>query len=153
MWMWYLGTGKETPINYFRPLSDPAEDNPNDETNEDTFQNERPVVNHEPIEEMDVDENETFVENRQEKVDANLLKLESILIKMRDLYKNRIPNDPEGYEKALNVLENHIDRLPKSNDAILQKAACTFAQEAISPLRVHKRKKGSIIPVQVKIHH
>ena len=29
----YLGTGKETPINYFRPLSDPAEDNPNDETN------------------------------------------------------------------------------------------------------------------------
>ena len=152
VWM-YLGTGKETPINYFRPLSDPAEDNPNDITNEDTFQNERPVVNHEPIEEMDVDENETFVENRQEKVDANLLKLESILIKMRDLYKNRIPNDPEGYEKALNVLENHIDRLPKSNDAILQKAACTFAQEAISPLRVRKRKKGSIIPVQVKIHH
>ena len=69
----YLGTGKETPINYFRPLSDPAEDNPNDITNEDTFQNERPVVNHERIEEMDVDENETFVENRQEKVDANLL--------------------------------------------------------------------------------
>ena len=48
---------------------------------------------------------------------------------MSELYKNRIPNDPEGYEKALNVFEKHIDRLPKSNDAILQKAACTFAQE------------------------
>ena len=35
----YLGTGKETPINYFRPLSDPAEDNPNDETNGKTIQN------------------------------------------------------------------------------------------------------------------
>ena len=102
---------------------------------------------------MEVDENDKFGENNQEKVDANLLKLESILSEMRELYKNSIPNDPEGYEKALTVLENHIDRLPKSNDAILQKAACTFAQEAISPLRVHKRKKGSIIPVQVKSHH
>ena len=111
------------------------------------------VVNHEPIEEMDTDENEIFVENRQEKVDANMLKLESILSKMRELYENRIPNDPEGYEKALNVFEKHIERLPKSNDAILQKAACTFAQDAISPLRVHKRKKGTVIPVQVKSHH
>ena len=82
-----------------------------------------------------------------------MLKLESILSKMRELYENRIPNDPEGYEKALNVFEKHIERLPKSNDAILQKAACTFVQEAISPLRIHKRKKGSIIPVQVKGHH
>ena len=60
---------------------------------------------------MEVDLNDKFGENSQEKVDANLLKLESILSKMRELYKNRIPNDPEGYEKALNVFENHIDRL------------------------------------------
>ena len=44
------------------------------------------------IEEMDIDENETFVENRQEKVEANMLKLESILSKMRELYKNSKPN-------------------------------------------------------------
>ena len=29
----YLGTGEETPINYFLPLSDPADEAPNDETN------------------------------------------------------------------------------------------------------------------------
>ena len=104
--------------------ADPADEAPNDETNENIIQNERPAVNHGPIEEMEVDENDKFGENNQEKVDANLLKLESILSEMRELYKKRIPNDPEGY-----VLENHIDRLPKPNDAILQKAACTFAHE------------------------
>ena len=57
---------------------------------------------------------------------------------MSDLYRNKIPSDPEGYEKAFSVFEKHIDRLPKSSDAIFQKAACTFAQSAISPLRVHK---------------
>ena len=35
----------------------------------------------------------------------------------------------------------------------LSGAACTFAQDAISPLWVHKRKKGTVIPVQVKSHH
>ena len=34
----------------------------------------------------------------------------------------------------------------------LSGAACTFAQDAISPLWVHKRKKGTVIPVQVKSH-
>ena len=47
MWM-YLGTGEETPINYFLPLSDPADEAPNDETNENIIQNDRPAVNHEP---------------------------------------------------------------------------------------------------------
>ena len=156
MWM-YLGTGEETHINYFLPLSDPAVDGPNDEANENIIQNEGPDLIHEPYEAMETGEEETFGQNEavitQERVDANFLRLESILGKMRDLYRNRIPSDPEGYEKALSVFENHIDRLPKSSDAILQKAACTFAQSAISPLRVHKRKKGSIIPVQVKSSH
>ena len=49
----------------------------------------------------EVDENDKFGENNQEKVDANLLKLESILSEMRELYKNRIPNDPEGYMRKL----------------------------------------------------
>ena len=156
MWM-YVGTGEETQINYFLPLSDPAVDAPNNEANENIIQNEGPAVTDEPCEEMEIGEDETFGENKavnsREKVNANLLKLESILGKMRDLYRNRIPSDPEGYEKALQAFENHIDRLPKSNDAILQKAACTFAQSAIAPLRVHKRKKGSIIPVQVIYSH
>ena len=43
----------------------------------------------------------------------------------------------------------HLDRIPKTNDAILQKAAHTFAQSALAPLSIQKRKKGSIIPVQV----
>ena len=56
----YLGTGEETPINYVLPLSDPADEAPNDETNENIIQNERPAVNHGPIEEMEVDENDKF---------------------------------------------------------------------------------------------
>ena len=78
----------------------------------------------------------------QEKVDANLLKLESILSKMRELYKNRIPNDPEGYEKALNVFENHIDRLQNRMMQSYKK------QHAL----LHKNKKLSSKNVIKKCH-
>ena len=56
---------------------------------------------------------------------------------------------PDGYERALKTFEKHLDRLPKTNDAILQKAAYPFTQSALAPLSIQKRKKGSIIPVQV----
>ena len=75
--------------------------------------------------------------------------LESVLEKLKELYTNRIREDPDGYERALKTFEKHLDRIPKTNDAILQKAAHTFAQSALAPLSIQKRKKGSIIPVQV----
>ena len=53
--------------------------------NKDHLVGQLTTVNHEPIEEMEVDENEKIGKNSQEKVDANLLKLESILSKMREL--------------------------------------------------------------------
>ena len=69
--------------------------------------------------------------------------------KLKELYTNRIKEDPDGYERALKTFEKHLDRIPKTNDAILQKAAYTFTQSALAPLSIQKRKKGSIIPVQV----
>ena len=69
--------------------------------------------------------------------------------KLKELYTDRIKEDPDGYERALKTFEKHLDRIPKTNDAILQKAAYTFTQSALAPLSIQKRKKGSIIPVQV----
>ena len=69
--------------------------------------------------------------------------------KLKELYTNRIKEGPDGYERALKTFEKHLDRIPKTNDVILQKAAYTFTQSALAPLSIQKRKKGSIIPVQV----
>ena len=69
--------------------------------------------------------------------------------KLNELYTNRIKEGPDGYERALKTFEKHLDRIPKTNDVILQKAAYTFTQSALAPLSIQKRKKGSIIPVQV----
>ena len=67
----------------------------------------------------------------------------------QDTHTNRIKEDPDGYERALKTFEKHLNRIPKTNDAILKKAAYTFTQSALAPLSIQKRKKGSIIPVQV----
>ena len=50
--------------------------------------------------------------------------------KLKELYTNRIKED--GYERALKTFEKHLDRIIKTNDAILQKAAYTFAQSALA---------------------
>ena len=64
-----------------------------------------------------------------------------------ELYTDRIKEDPDGYERALKTFEKHLNRIPKTNDAILKKAAYTFTQSALAPLSIQKRKKGSIISV------
>ena len=69
--------------------------------------------------------------------------------KLKEVYTNRIKEDPDGYERALKTFEKHLNRISKTNDAILKKAAYTFTQSALAPLSIQKRKKGSIIPVQV----
>ena len=45
---------------------------------------------------------------------------------MKQMYLGRVEHDIEGYKKAIDVLGNHLTKMPKHNDAILQKAACTF---------------------------
>ena len=69
--------------------------------------------------------------------------------KLKEVYTNRIKEDPDGYERELKTFEKHLNRIPKTNDAILKKAAYTFTQSALAPLSIQKRKKGSIISVQV----
>ena len=61
------------------------------------------------------------------------------------------PIDSFGTSLIFNIINSwqHLNRIPKTNDAILQKAAYTFTQSALAPLPIQKRKKGSIIPVQV----
>ena len=68
--------------------------------------------------------------------------------KLKELYTNRIKEDLDGYERALNTFEKHLDRIPKTNDAILQKAAYDsfsdvgeirvyFASKILTPCRMH----------------
>ena len=156
MWM-FLGTGEHTNIDYFLPLSDPADAVGNEKEKESRIEVEN--INTEAPQEFDMDiENEESLmdddhqplsTDQQEKITGNLAMLESVLEKLKELYTNRIREDPDGYERALKTFEKHLDRIPKTNDAILQKAAHTFAQSALAPLSIQKRKKGSIIPVQV----
>ena len=54
-----------------------------------------------------------------------------------------------GYEKALKSLENHLSRFPKTNDAALQKALHNFGETQTESLRGGRRKKSTMIPVQV----
>ena len=63
---------------------------------------------------------------------------------------DRIEHDQKGFKKALTTFDKHLDRMPKSNDAVLQKALCTFGQDSIAPLKLAKRKNSRLIPVQVK---
>ena len=156
MWM-FLGTGEHTDIDYFLPLSDPADAVGNEKEKESRIEVEN--INTEAPQEFDMDiENEESLmdddhqplsTDQQEKITGNLAMLESVLEKLKELYTNRIREDPDGYERALKTFVKHLDRIPKKNDAILQKAAHTFAQSALAPLSIRKRKKGSIIPVQV----
>ena len=145
----YLGTGKNTALNYFLPLSDPSENNislvevcsPQDDDIE--MQEDVP----EQVVGQDEDKEQ---EDQHEHVARVNTKLDEVIEKMKEMYAGRIAEDVKGYEKALNTLSNHLDKMPKTNDAVLQKAACTFGEIVTAPLRAQKRKKSSVIPVQVK---
>ena len=76
-------------------------------------------------------------------------KLDEILENIRSVYTERMKEDICGYEKALKSFENHVTRMPKTNDAALQKALFCFGESVTMAISVQKRKKGSKIPVQV----
>ena len=56
---------------------------------------------------------------------------------------DRIEHDQKGFKKALTTFDKHLDRIPKSNDAVLQKALGTLGQDSIALLKVAKRKNTS----------
>ena len=152
MWM-YIGTGKHIDLDYFLPLSNPKDQDQEAPTNMfDTWNMES--QDGEEVQEMDLEntqndnqEQRKKEEPEREKEDARI-NLDSALVKMKSIFGARIDEDPQGYNKALKIFAKHLDQLPKTNDAALQKAVCTFGQESIAPLR-HKNKRSHLIPVQV----
>ena len=149
LWM-FIGTGKYVDLDYFLPLSDPK--NKDQTTSNATNQtwnmaedDEARDINVEELDmEMERDENEEQNENEEVK-----LKLDSVFSKLKSILTDRIEHDPKGYKKSLSTFEKHLERMPKLNDAALQKALCNFGQESFAPMRMSKRKKASMIPVQV----
>ena len=92
---------------------------------------------------------ENEIEEQNESGDVKL-QLDSAFLKLKRIFLDRIEHDPKGFKKALTTFDKHLDRIPKSNDAVLQKALCTFGQDSIAPLKLAKRKNSRLIPVQVK---
>ena len=147
IWM-EIGTGKQTPISYFQPLSDP---------NGRPCENSRLDLNRK----LELEESTEAFENTSdmslgvieeptaERVDRAKAKLDEILENIRSVYTERMKEDICGYEKALKSFENHVTRMPKTNDAALQKALFCFGESVTMAISVQKRKKGSKIPVQV----
>ena len=86
---------------------------------------------------MDISENEIEEQNEAREVK---LQLDSAFLKLKRIFLDRIEHDPKGFKKALTTFDKHLDRMPKSNDAVLQKALCTFGQDSIAPLKLAKRK-------------
>ena len=71
-------------------------------------------------------------------------KLANIFERIKKTISDRISHDFKGYEKAAKMLEKHVDNLPKSNDAALQKAFCTFGETVTQACQCINGKKGAI---------
>ena len=136
IWM-YIGTGQNTRMSYFLPLSNQGADILPDVIMEDAFNqvtdeieevadNVEEVTDY--VEEVNHRGDIPTMEDREIRIAEANRKLDVVLQKMKSIYINRIPNDINGYEKALDTMEKHIDRIPVTNDAALQRAACTFGQ-------------------------
>ena len=149
VWM-YLGTGIHTPISYFLPLSNPSQ---TASLEENSLETDIEHVEADPYEEPNQDEmeQEASPQDNEEEVEETKQKLEEVFNKMKEMYLVRIKEDVKGYKKALDVLNNHLDKMPKTNDEALKKAVCTFGEITTAALQVRKRKNGSLIPVQVSL--
>ena len=60
---------------------------------------------------------------------------------------SRISHEPAGYEKAIEIFNKTVDKLP-SVDSALQKSICAFGKTVTQSCSVLKRKKTGLIPVQ-----
>ena len=105
----FLGTGEHTDIDYFLPLSDPADAAGNEKEKEirievKNIKTEAPqeidmvdVENEEPL--MD-DDHQRLSIDQQEKITGNMAVLDSVPEKLKELYTNRI-------KKTLMVMKEH----------------------------------------------
>ena len=142
----YLGTGKKHNQNWFKPLSSAGTDQVQPtgilEGIRDVAQ---PLV--EEVEDIQVDEN-VDIDKREEKLEELKTRLKNALAKLEDKVGSRIEEDVQGYEKAIDVFEKHVERLPANTDSALQKSLCTFGSTFTEAISVSKRKKGKYINVQ-----
>ena len=148
----FLGTGQKTNPNWFKPLS--SSDTPQVEPIgilDRTGYTEGP-------EEVGHSDSDGFGEVHQLQDDPNIVKekveelkkkLRNSLEKLEEKIGRRIEEDPKGYEKALEIFDKQIVRLPETTDGALQSSLCTFGKVATQAISVVKRKKGNYINVQM----
>ena len=142
-------------LEYFQPLSDPKNSdqrashaiaqagnvNEDDQTREMNDEDQATDM-HEEDQTRDMEETEMDIsENEiQEQNEVGDMKLQLVFLKLQRIFSDRIEHDPKGFKQALTTFNKHLDQMPKSNDAVLQKALCTFGQDSIAPLKLAKRK-------------
>ena len=141
----FLGTGKKPNSNWFKPLSS-ANTNQLEATGILDRIDTPPItavmeVESQAVEDHDVDGNQDKVENVKSKFKEALAQLDRKVTQ-------RIEQDPEGYDRALNIFMKQIDRLPATVDSALQNSLCTFGANFTQAISVTKRKKGKYINVQ-----
>ena len=150
----FLGTGQKPNPNWFKPLSSSSATNVEPVGILEQIKSNEWVQH---VEQIDIDELEEDSEmlqgddlNRKEdKVEILKNQLKNTLAKLEQKIGNRIDQDIEGYEKALDIFEKQIERLPATTDGALQNSLCTFGRVATQAVSVAKRKKGNYINVQV----
>ena len=86
--------------------------------------------------------------NEQDKVVKLKMKLKNALSWLETKIGSRIEGDFQGYSKAIDVFEKHVERLPARTDSALQSSLSTFAGTFTEAISVTKRKKGKYINVQ-----
>ena len=149
----YLGTGKKPDSNWFKPLSSSG------------AVDVEPVGLLDRVENTEVEEQEELVDfgelvedtepheederMNEEKVEILKIQLRNTLAKLEEKIGNRIDKDLNGYDKALDIFEKQVERLPETVDGALQNSLCTFGKVATQAISVAKRKKGNYINVQV----
>ena len=148
----YLGTGKSIPLDWFLPLQEEATiddrpegvgidiesqtmraetpGNPNNddrlESMDDNFNIHEDKASKTESQTMEDEENDNFETDTNDDVENALNSVDSILDKLREKLKKRIPSDCKGYKKALEAFSKQIDKLPQTEDATIQKALFSF---------------------------
>ena len=140
----YIGTGKKPNLNWFQPLSSSSSNSILQMQQELAYVTDN-VCNQGESEKED---QTTDDRNDEEKVAEVQEKWNKVLEKLQKKIQDRISGDISGYEKAIEVFEKHVDRLPVSKDSVLQKSLSSFAGTFTEAMSVKKRKKGAYINVQ-----
>ena len=127
----YLGTGKKVSIDWFLPIQAdailpvdiPPVTIPPPEVSPDITQTEQVGL-------------EVLTQQQEIHPDIVKVKLQTVLNKLGDRLASRIEHDPSGYDKALDILNKTVDRLPLTVDSALQKTLCSFGKTVTQVLYI-----------------